>query len=211
AERWVFVQTVPAKGYRFIAPVAPMDVEDAAASQAPENEIGADRSDLGRFRLIHLTVAAVAVVGLAAVWIVTASRDHIARLPSTPVIRSLAGLPLENVTGDPSQDYFSDGGTDVLITDLARISALRVGSGTSSMRFKGTRRPLPEIAHDLGVDAIVEGTVMRSAQRVRVTAQVVRANPEGHVWADQYDRPLGDVVALQAELAHAISQAIRIT
>src|SRR5262249_35288273 len=114
-------------------------------------------------------------------------------------------------TGDPSQDYFSDGMTDVLITDLAQIRALRVVSRTSSMRFKGTRMPLQEIARDLGVDAIVEGAVMRSAQRVRVTAQVIRANPEEHLWADQYDRPLGDVVELQAELAHAISQAVRLT
>src|SRR5262245_45059527 len=194
AEQSQFVQTVPAKVYRFIAAVAPVDVEDAAAPPAPEIEIGADRSALGRFRFIRLTVAAVAAVGLAVVWIVIAGRNHIAGSPSTPVILSLAVLPLENVTGDPSQDYFSDGMTDALITDLARISALRVVSRTSSMRFKGTRRPLQEIARDLGVDAVVEGTVMRSAQRVRVTAQVIRANPEGHVWADHYDRSLGDVV-----------------
>src|SRR5262249_19592742 len=119
--------------------------------------------------------------------------------------------PLVNLTGDPSQDYLSDGMTDVLITDLARISALRVVSRTSSMRFKGTQKPLQAIARELGVDGIVEGTVMRSEQHVRVTAQLIRASPEGHVWADQYDRPLGDVVELQAELAHAISQAVRLT
>src|SRR5262249_6193633 len=211
AEESHFVQTVPAKGYRFIAPAAPLDVEDSAPPRAPENAVAADRSGHRRFRFIHLAVAALAVIGLAVVWILTDSRSHVAGAPSMPVIRSLAVLPLENVTGDPSQDYFSDGMTDVLITDLAQIRALRVVSRTSSMRFKGTRRPLQEIASDLGVDAIVEGTVMRSAQRVRVTAQVIRANPEGHVWADEYDRPVGDVVALQAELAHAISQAIRVT
>src|SRR5262249_40734731 len=149
AEESRFVQTVPAKGYRFIAPVAPVDVEDTAAPKDPENEFGAERSTHGQSRFIHLTVAALAVTGLAVVWIVTASRSHIA---GSPVIRSLAVLPLENVTGDPSQDYFSDGMTDVLITDLAQIRALRVVSRTSSMRFKGTRMPLQEIARDLGVD-----------------------------------------------------------
>jgi TolB-like protein/Tfp pilus assembly protein PilF len=211
AEQSRFVQTVPAKGYRFIAPVTPMDVEDAATQKASESESNENRSGLGRKRFRPLTVAAVAVSGMAVVWILTAIRSNTASSASTPVIRSLAVLPLENLTGDPSQDYFSDGMTDVLITDLAQISALRVVSRTSSMRFKGTPKPLSEIARELGVDGIVEGTVVRSAQRVRVTVQVIRASPEGHVWANQYDRPLGDVVELQAELAHAISQAIRIT
>jgi TolB-like protein/Tfp pilus assembly protein PilF len=125
-------------------------------------------------------------------------------------VHSLAVLPLENLSGDPEQEYFADGVTDDLITQLAKISSLRVISRTSVMRLKGTRKSLSEIARELNVDAVVEGTVTRSPERVRVTAQVVRANPEQHLWAESYDRPLGDVVLLQGELAKEISRAIRI-
>jgi serine/threonine protein kinase/Flp pilus assembly protein TadD len=132
-----------------------------------------------------------------------------ARSPTVP-IRSLAVLPLENLSRDPEQEYFADGMTDELITQLAQISALRVISRTSVMRFKGTREAIRDITRELNVDAVVEGTVVRSAERVRVTAQVIQVNPEKHVWADSYDRPLGDAVILQGQLAHQIAQAIRI-
>ena len=125
-------------------------------------------------------------------------------------IRSLAVLPLENLSHDPEQEYFADGMTDELITQLAQISNLRVISRTSVLRFKGTRKPLDEIARELNVAAVVEGTVARSAERVRVTVQVIQVNPEKHVWAESYDRPLGDAVILQGELARQITQAIRI-
>jgi TolB-like protein/DNA-binding winged helix-turn-helix (wHTH) protein/Flp pilus assembly protein TadD len=129
--------------------------------------------------------------------------------PAVP-IRSLAVLPLENLSRDPEQEYFADGMTDELITQLSQIRALRVISRTSIMRYKGTRKPLGEIARELDVDAVVEGTVLRSAERVRVTAQVVGAGPERHIWAESYDRPLGDAVILQGELARQMAQAIRI-
>ena len=113
-----------------------------------------------------------------------------------PVIRSLAVLPLENLSGDASQEYFADGMTDELITDIAQIGSLRVISRTSAMHYKGTHKTLPEIAKELNVDAVVEGTVTRSGDRVRITAQLILAPSDRHLWADAYDReerklPLG--------------------
>jgi TolB-like protein len=125
-------------------------------------------------------------------------------------VHSLAILPLENLSGDSEQEYFADGMTDDLITQLAKVSSLRVISRTSIMRFKGTRKSLGDIARELSVDAVVEGTVTHSSERIRVTVQVVRANPEQHLWAESYDRPLGDVVLLQGELTNEISRAIRV-
>jgi len=210
AEQSRFVQTVPAKGYRFVAPITAVEVDNPAPPIAPENEVVSNRYGFGRFGIMHLAVAALVIVLMVGGWMWKGGRSR-ATIASAPVIRSLAVMPFENLTGDPSQDYFSDGITDVLTTDLARIGALRVVSRTSSMRFKGSPKPLSEIARELGVDALVQGTILRTAQRVRVTAQVIRTNPEGHVWADQYDRPLGDAADLQTELAHAISHAILIT
>ena len=119
-------------------------------------------------------------------------------------------LPLENLSGDPAQEYFADGMTDALITDLAQVSALRVISRTSVMRYKGTRKPLPEIARELNVDAVVEGTVVRSANRVRINAQLIQALPEHHLWANAYERDVADVVALQGDVARAIATEIQI-
>jgi len=132
------------------------------------------------------------------------------RTPS-PAIRSLAVLPFESLSRDPEQEYFAEGITDDLITEFAKISALRVISRSSVMRFKTTQKPLTQIARELDVDALVEGTVVRSADRVRVTAQVFLVNPERSVWADAYDRPLGDLIKLQGALTREIAQAIRVT
>jgi len=130
--------------------------------------------------------------------------------PGRPaVIGSLAVLPLENLTGDATQEYFADGMTDALITDLAQIGALRVISRTSVMRYKGVRKPLPEIARELGVDGIVEGTVTRSAGRIRVTSQLIFASSDQHLWAQSYERDIGDVVELQADIAQAIANEVR--
>jgi eukaryotic-like serine/threonine-protein kinase len=133
-------------------------------------------------------------------------------LRSSPVdeIRSIAVLPLSNLSGDPEQEYFSDGMTDALITDLAGIAALRVISRTSVMQYKGTSKRLPEIARELNVDAIVEGTVMRSGQQVRITAQLIDARAEKHLWASSYTRSLHDILLLQNEVARAIADEIRI-
>ena len=133
-------------------------------------------------------------------------------VPSTtaaPRLNSIAVLPLDNLSGDPSEEFFADGMTDQLITDLAKVGSLRVISRTSVMRYKGTKKGLPEIARELNVDAIVEGSVIRSGQRVRVTAQLLQAPTDQHLWAETYDRDLGDVLKLQGEVADAIAQQVR--
>jgi serine/threonine protein kinase/Flp pilus assembly protein TadD len=127
-----------------------------------------------------------------------------------PKIESLAVLPLANLSGDPEQEYFSDGMTEELITNLGKISALRVISRTSVMRYKKTEKPLPQIARELGVDGIVEGSVLRVGDRVRITAQLIQAEQERHLWAESYERDLRDVLALQGEVARAIAGEIKV-
>jgi serine/threonine protein kinase/TolB-like protein/Flp pilus assembly protein TadD len=122
-----------------------------------------------------------------------------------PRISSLAVLPLANLSRDPEQDYFADGMTEALITDLAKATDLRVISRTSVMRYKGTQKLLPEIAGELHVDAVVEGSIQRSENKVRITAQLIRAATDQHLWADSYQRDLQDILALQDEVAHAIT------
>ena len=124
-------------------------------------------------------------------------------------IRSLAVLPLENLSGDPEQEYFADGMTDAMIGELARISVLRVTSRTSIMRFKQTRKSLPEIAAELGVDALIEGTVLRDGQRVRITAQLIDARSDHHLWANHYERELQGVLGLQREIASDVARQVQ--
>jgi TolB-like protein/Tfp pilus assembly protein PilF len=128
----------------------------------------------------------------------------------TPRFRSLAVLPLENLSHDPEQEYFAEGLTEALITTLAKIGELRVVSRTSSMLYKGVRKPLREIARELEVDSIVEGTVLRAGDRVRITAQLIDPMKETHLWAESYDRHLRDILDLQAEVARAIAHEIQI-
>jgi len=125
-------------------------------------------------------------------------------------IDSVAVLPMENLSGDPEQEYFADGMTDALIADLAKIRALRVISRTSAMHYKGSDKSLPEIARELNVDAIIEGTVLRSGDRVRITAQLIHAPDDRHLWAESYEREIRDVLGLQSELARAIVEEIRV-
>jgi TolB-like protein/Tfp pilus assembly protein PilF len=125
-------------------------------------------------------------------------------------IRSLAVLPLDNLSGDPKQEYFSDGMTEALIGDLARIASLRVISRTSVMQYKANPKPLPEIAAELGVDAVIEGSVMRDGDRVRITVQLIDARSDYHLWADRFDRDLRDVLAMQSEVAQAVARKIEI-
>jgi TolB-like protein/Tfp pilus assembly protein PilF len=125
-------------------------------------------------------------------------------------IHSLAVLPLENLSGDKEQEYFADGMTDALTTDLAQIGSLRVISRTSAIHFKGSKETLPQIGRDLKVDAVVEGTVARGANRVRVTAQLVEASTDHHLWARTYERDLKDVLSLQDEIAQDITEQIRV-
>jgi len=125
-------------------------------------------------------------------------------------IESLAVLPLENLSRDADQEYFAEGLTEALITTLAKIGELRVASRTSAMQYKGARKALPQIAKELGVDAIVEGTVLRAGDRVRITAQLIDAAQESHLWAESYERDLRDVLALQAEVAQAIAREVQV-
>jgi TolB-like protein/Tfp pilus assembly protein PilF len=130
---------------------------------------------------------------------------------SVPRIDSIAVLPLENLSGDPEQEYFSDGMTEELIAELAKIGALRVISRQSVMQFKGTDKPLPEIVKALNVDALIEGSVRRFGDRVRITTQLVQASPEQNLWAESYEREMQDILTLQSDVAQAIAREIRIT
>jgi TolB-like protein/Tfp pilus assembly protein PilF len=127
-----------------------------------------------------------------------------------PEIRSIAILPLQNLSGDPKQDYFADGMTEELIADLGQLSALRVISSTSTMSYKGTKKKLPEIARELGVEAVVEGSILREANQVRITAELIDARTDHHIWAHTYVRDLTSVLALQGEVAQAIADEISI-
>ena len=122
----------------------------------------------------------------------------------------MAVLPLENLSGDASQEYFADGMTDQLIATLGQISALRVISRTSVMGYKGARKPLPQIARELNVDAVIEGSIMRSGGRVRITAQLIDAAVDKHLWAQSYEGDMRDTLALQSRVARAIAQEIRV-
>ncbi|MCJ7503380.1 MAG: protein kinase, partial [Acidobacteriia bacterium] len=155
----------------------------------------------------------VLVAALAAVFAVLAALNF-ERLRTrlsggAPRIRSLAVLPLENLSGDPEQDYFADGMTEELITNLAKISALKVISRTSMMQYKGTKKPLPQIAKELNVDAIIEGSVLREGGQVRITAQLIQASTDQHLWAESYQRDLRGVLALQGEIASVIAEKVR--
>jgi TolB-like protein/DNA-binding winged helix-turn-helix (wHTH) protein/Tfp pilus assembly protein PilF len=245
AENPGFVETVPRRGYRFIAAVeigsgpAPSRIRleeqpqgggttalheypqalpqpaqdgDGLPSGAAKSPVGAIRQPLvrrtWRFRLA--ATSAIVFVGLAMGWFVWHQASRSRGQASAGRIGSLAVLPLENLSGDKEQDYFADGMTDELITNLGKISALRVISRTSVMQYRGAKKPLPEIARELNVDALVEGTVLRSGERVRITAQLVGVNPEKHLWAEAYERDLRDVLALQDEVARDIANRIQV-
>jgi serine/threonine protein kinase len=137
-------------------------------------------------------------------------RDWVFGQRGMPKIRSLAVLPLTNLSGDPAQEYFADGMTDALTTDLSQIAALKVISGTSAMRYKKTDKSLPQIARELGVDAVVEGTVLHSGNRVRITAQLIQAATDKHIWASSYERNMEDVLSLQGDIARTIAQEISV-
>jgi eukaryotic-like serine/threonine-protein kinase len=152
----------------------------------------------------------VLVVALAVAFNVSGLREHLTTNSNVPPIRSLAVLPLENLSGDSSQDYFAEGMTDELTTEIAQISALRVISRMSATRYRRSGKSLPDIAKKLRVDAVVEGTVTRSGDHVRITAQLIQASSDTHLWAKDYERNLSDVLSLQNEVARDIASEIRI-
>ncbi len=155
-------------------------------------------------KLVAAVVVVVAIAG-AVTWFI-----HHRRTPAASTIRSIAVLPLANLSGDPQQEYFADGMTEALITDLSKISALKVISRTSVMQYKGVKKPLREIAHELGVDGIIEGSVQKSGDRVRITAQLIHASTDTHLWAESYNQDLSDVLSLQSEVARAVAREIRV-
>jgi TolB-like protein/DNA-binding winged helix-turn-helix (wHTH) protein/Flp pilus assembly protein TadD len=206
AEEPRFVETLPRRGYRFIASVEspPLPPPPPTATEVPARP--------GRelqFSRMAPPLTALAVVLVALVLSGAGDRSRQDRSDAVQV-KSIAVLPFENLTGGREQDYFADGMTDAVITKLAQVRALRVISRTSVTQYKQTNKLLPRIADDLNVDAVVEGTVMRSGNRVRVTAQLIHAPTDHHLWARTYERELRDVLALQAELAGAIAQAVEV-
>ena len=206
-----FVQTVTGRGYRFVAPVEENKPQTQATPtlavlQSPKGESKIEPSPSSRLRPALTIAAFLVLVAVLVLWLVPAI-SH--RTTASAPIRSIAVLPLDNLSGDSSQDYFADAMTDELITDLAKVHALRVTSRTTITLYKHTNKPLPEIARELNVDAIVEGSVMRSGQRVRITAQLIHAPADQHVWAESYERDLGDALRLQSDVAQAITQQVR--
>jgi TolB-like protein/DNA-binding winged helix-turn-helix (wHTH) protein len=210
AENPRFLETVPRRGYRFIAPVShdgePTGVESPVAAPAPSLRLS--KSTLPYGLAFLATAAAALTVMLAFDW--GHLRQRLWDAASAPRIGSVAVLPLHNLSHDPEQEYFSDGMTDELITDLAKVGSLRVISHTSVERYKETKRTLPEIARELGVDAVVEGTVMRSGDHVRITAQLIDARSDRHLWAETYERNQRDVLALQAEVSRDIATQVKV-
>jgi TolB-like protein/DNA-binding winged helix-turn-helix (wHTH) protein/Tfp pilus assembly protein PilF len=219
AESPRFVETVARRGYRFLADVkvaeeATLRSPEIASLPHPVAEAGdrPDRAGKPEFPKRRLPSLVWKISGLALLLLVAflaAWKIHSWNRPSLD-IRSLAVLPLESLSSDASQDYFADGMTDELISDLGQISALRVISRTSVMTYKHARKPLPQIARELNVDAVVEGTVLRSGDRVRITAQLIEASTDKHLWSQSYEGELRDTLALQNQVARAIADQIRI-
>lgn len=221
-----FVLTVPRKGYRFIAEVRrdntkPAEVAAAGQESAKgvKGRVSTETAPVAAGKLsgrgtaqrtgIWIAIAAGVVALTWPAYRLTISRSTRAA-SAAPVIRSIAVLPLENLSGDTSQEYFVDGMTDELITMLAKYKSLRVISRTSIMQYKKTKKSLPEIARELAVDGIVEGSMVRSQDRVRVTAQLVYGPTDTHLWAESYDRSLSDALALQHDLAKDIAARVNV-
>jgi TolB-like protein/DNA-binding winged helix-turn-helix (wHTH) protein/Tfp pilus assembly protein PilF len=213
-----YLLTVVGKGYRFIGPIALISKAESAEPSKPFETLASVAVPAstplasGRiwFRPALVAVVLLAIAGLLAFGFdLFGFRQHL--LTRNLEIRSIAVLPLENLSGDPTQEYLADGLTDELITHLAKIGSLKVISRTSVMQYKSARKPLPEIARALGVDSIVEGSVVRSGSRVRVTVQLIRAANDQHLWAEDYDREMGDVIDLQREIAGTIARQVTLS
>jgi TolB-like protein/DNA-binding winged helix-turn-helix (wHTH) protein/Flp pilus assembly protein TadD len=214
-----FVETVARRGYRFLAEVKAADASSTSSTEvarpldlAAESREHAELSNKPPAPKHLLPPIAwklsVLVVILLATSLV-AWRLHFWNRTS-PAIRSIAVLPFDSLSSDASQDYFADGMTDELISDLGQISALRVISRTSMMAYKHARKPLPQIARELNVDAIVEGTVLRAENQVRITVQLIEASDDKHLWSQSYQGELRDTLTLQNQVARAVAEQIRI-
>jgi TolB-like protein/DNA-binding winged helix-turn-helix (wHTH) protein/Flp pilus assembly protein TadD len=211
-----YIETLPRRGYRFIA-----QVEEV---QPPSIKVDTRRLDAGtqvtaalpaaipilgetRRRLRLITALIACCLGAVAGWMAWQHR-HAGSVVAAP--HSIAVLPLQNLSGDPTQEFFADAMTDELITEISRIQALRVISHTSVMEYKGTRKHLPQIARELKVDDIVEGSIVREGGEVRVTVQLLDAPNDRHLWSEDYQRPIGSILRLQREIAQSIAQQVRL-
>ena len=233
-----FIETLPRHGYRFIAPLEEVVTErdQEAGSEVSVSEASASmealrpvegsvlipssllagrplepKSQHGRGWSVFILAGLIALLVSASIWLAI-RQTRPARELATPLnmVKSVVVLPFENLSGDKDQQYFTDGMTDELIAHLAKVRSLRVISRTSAMEYKGTHKTLTEIARDLKVDAVVEGTVLRSGNRVRITAELVQVATDRHLWAETYQSQLGDILKLQSEVASAIVNEIRI-
>jgi TolB-like protein/DNA-binding winged helix-turn-helix (wHTH) protein/Tfp pilus assembly protein PilF len=200
-----FIETVPTAGYRFIAEVTTVVETPSPATANHQGVMETPASaNLQPRRLVWALLVAFAVLLISICLLIRK------QLRESAPIRSLAVLPLQNLSGDPNQEYFADGMTDELITELARIPELRVISRTSVMQEKSVRKTLPQIAGELHVDAVVEGSIVRSGDKVRITAQLIDARNDKHLWAQSFESQSGDIVALQDTIAHQIAFQTRL-
>jgi TolB-like protein/DNA-binding winged helix-turn-helix (wHTH) protein/tetratricopeptide (TPR) repeat protein len=200
AEDPKFVETVARRGYRFLAPVNGAQTVIAVAPPPPTSQ----------HRRMMVAAGVVLLLGIGALALMLIQNGGGKSSQESP-IKSIAVLPLGNLSGDPAQEYLADGITEALIGRLAGIHDLRVISRTSVLRFKETHLSVPEISKTLGVDAIVEGSVIREGSRIRVTAQLIRGATDGHIWSETFDRELRDVLALESEVAQSIAQKVEVT
>jgi TolB-like protein/DNA-binding winged helix-turn-helix (wHTH) protein/Flp pilus assembly protein TadD len=233
AENPRFIETLPKRGYRFIGDVSVVDADTRpkrpgsadgdlrdSERKSPERKTESEHqvqdaglivAPKGRRLPTRRVIVALALVIIISISLpILAVRLFRSGRSAPKSTRSLAVLPLDNLSGDASQNYFADGMTDELITDLAQIRALRVISRTSVMVYKGARKPLPQIARELNVDAVVEGTVLRAGDQVRITAQLIEASTDKHLWSQSYEGDLRDTLTLQKKVASAIADQIRI-
>jgi len=205
AEHPRFIETFPRRGYRLVVSVTP---DDKLAEQPEPESVPPRRRPSSRIIALRVIVACM---GIPIVAILGGIRTWIApRRQSAPQISSLAVIPLENLSRDPEQEYFADGMTDELITNLAKMSQARIVSRTSVMHYKGSRKTLQEIVQELNVDAVVEGTVERSGDRVRITAQLIQASSDSHLWAESYEQDLSGILDLQRNVATDIARQVNI-
>jgi TolB-like protein/DNA-binding winged helix-turn-helix (wHTH) protein/Tfp pilus assembly protein PilF len=204
ADSPAYIQTLPRRGYRFVCPVQTVP---AAGEPKAEEADPISRPRIPRNRRLAITagLAVCAGVSMAAVFYLRPTRGV-----ADGTIRSIAVLPFETLTHAAADEFLSDGTTDALITELGRIAALRVTSRTSSGLYRRPAKPAKAIARELGVDALVEGAVLRSGDRVRVSVQLIDAAADRQIWSDSYDRSVGDILTLQGEIARSIAAAIRV-
>ena len=212
AENPRFVETVGRRGYRFMVPLEPVtaaaEVIPLQSGREPPVAPPAQRKSTW-WRPASMSVG-VALLLVVVFFVLRRSRQSDVPASAVPRISSIAVLPLENLSNDAEQEYFVEGVTDEIITDLAKLPGIRVISRTSAIQYKGTHKTLPEIAHELKVEGVVEGTVVRVGDRVRIRAQLIYAPADRHIWAQAYERDLKDVLALQANLAQDIAGEIQL-